>query len=492
MNTRLLSDIVKIFPLLLCLPALSYGQQLKLGDNPSVVQKSALLELESKSQGLLLPRITDTTLAPVNSSPDGMIIFLTTNKSLYIRANGHWEKLIPQGSAAGGDLTGTYPDPQIANGAVTGIKIAQAGATAGQVLKWNGTLWAPAADDNAGSGSFTLTGDVTGTGTGSATTTIANQAVTFAKFQQINTQKLLGRFTTGAGSVEQVGLDNSIKLNTTGTLYADSSLAIWNASALQGRRVSSIVPTNNYILKWDATASAWVPKAETSATNWLYTGNSNTDANSFLGTTIDQPMVLKYNNKELFRGTKGVGLYAGKVVTLFNGATPYNAHPVIIRANGPDVLAFQDSTGVIRWHWNMLSTGLNFVESNVKDYRLFLQNGGNVGIDTETPDAKLDVHGDVKLGENGTVFNNLLRIRGVAITANNIRASSPVTVTLSGAAYSNVTADATVMVNPRADLPSGIGIAYARSEAGSIIIKFINTNTNNQSASGTYDITVIQ
>lgn len=70
---------------------------------------------------------------------------------------------------ANGDVTGPFADlqlkpnvvganelsanavttPKIGDGAVTGNKIAQQSASNGQVLKWNGTTWAPA-NDNTG------------------------------------------------------------------------------------------------------------------------------------------------------------------------------------------------------------------------------------------------------------------------------------------------------------------------------------------------------
>src|SRR5437868_2629045 len=74
--------------------------QLKIGDNPTSIQKSSILELESSRQGLLLPRLTDTTAINALTPPDGMIIYLTADKSLRIRSNGAWVKLADMGTAA--------------------------------------------------------------------------------------------------------------------------------------------------------------------------------------------------------------------------------------------------------------------------------------------------------------------------------------------------------------------------------------------------------
>ena len=81
--------------------------QLKIGDNPTSIQKSSILELESTRQGLLLPRLSDTAAINLLTPPNGMIIFLNTDQSLRLRSNGSWVKIADLSTATSNwSLTG--------------------------------------------------------------------------------------------------------------------------------------------------------------------------------------------------------------------------------------------------------------------------------------------------------------------------------------------------------------------------------------------------
>lgn len=79
--------------LFVCLCNMAFAQQLRLGNQPYAVEKSAVLELVSTNQGLLFPRIADTALINVMSPPDGMVVYFTVTKQLLIRANSHWQAI---------------------------------------------------------------------------------------------------------------------------------------------------------------------------------------------------------------------------------------------------------------------------------------------------------------------------------------------------------------------------------------------------------------
>lgn len=76
----------------------SNAQQLRLGDNPYNMEKSAVLDLASNNQGLLLPRINDTTLINALAPPDGMLIYFVPAKQIYVRSNSTWKTFSIAGS----------------------------------------------------------------------------------------------------------------------------------------------------------------------------------------------------------------------------------------------------------------------------------------------------------------------------------------------------------------------------------------------------------
>jgi hypothetical protein len=114
---RMITHVKKgsLFLFFILATAIAAKAQLKIGDNPTSIQKSSILELESSRQGLLLPRLADTTAINALTPPDGMIIFLNSDKSLRLRSNGSWKKIADLSEAnSNWSLTGnTGTDPNV-------------------------------------------------------------------------------------------------------------------------------------------------------------------------------------------------------------------------------------------------------------------------------------------------------------------------------------------------------------------------------------------
>lgn len=123
---------------------------------------------------------------------------------------------------------------------------------------------------NTGDQTITLTGDVTGAGTGSFAATIANDAVTYGKIQDISaTDKILGRSSSGAGIVEEIDctsfarslLDDSTAATARTTLDVDqagtdNSTPVTLAGALDYLTLSGQQITRNAIdLSTDVTGN---------------------------------------------------------------------------------------------------------------------------------------------------------------------------------------------------------------------------------------------
>lgn len=88
---------------------------------------------------------------------------------------------------------------------LTNVSDARTNLGLGTLATQSGTFSGTSSGTNTGDQTITLTGDVTGAGTGSFAATIAAMAVTYAKIQNVSaTDKILGRSSSGAGSVEEI------------------------------------------------------------------------------------------------------------------------------------------------------------------------------------------------------------------------------------------------------------------------------------------------
>jgi hypothetical protein len=209
-----------------------------------------------------LDLFTDTTMGGVPASGGG-----TTN---FLRADGTWAA--PPGG--GGISDGDKGDITVSAGGatwtldaavVTNAKLAN---MATQTIKGRNTAGSGDPEDlsvatvktmlnlagsNTGDQTITLTGDVTGTGTGSFAATIANDAVTNAKLANVATATLKGRATAGTGDPEDL-------TGTQATALLDTF-----TSTLKGLVPASGGGTSNY-LRADGT---WASPAGGSADGTL-------------------------------------------------------------------------------------------------------------------------------------------------------------------------------------------------------------------------------
>jgi hypothetical protein len=172
---------------------------------------------------------------------DGSNFELSPMATMTIKGNDTGGSAIPQ------DLTATEVTAMLNGfGAAKGL-VPAVTATGAQYLGdggWDDTLTpvsvtasgnvtgANLSGTNTGDQTITLTGDVTGTGTGSFSSTIANNAVTLAKMADIATARIIGRTTALTGDPEALTMAQvKTMLDLTGTNSGDQTTVSGNAGS---------------------------------------------------------------------------------------------------------------------------------------------------------------------------------------------------------------------------------------------------------------------
>jgi len=168
---------------------------------------------------------------------------------------------------------------------------------------------------NTGDQTITLTGDVTGSGTGSFAATIANNAVTYAKFQQVAGLSVVGNTTNATASAGAItaGTDHQV-LRRNGTGIGFGAINLASTNAVTGLLpVANIVTANNGVV---AIANYIVRSTPGGAVN------GTNDTFTLATTPVNNTEMVFVNGVLQNAGAGNDYTISGTTITFLSGAIP--------------------------------------------------------------------------------------------------------------------------------------------------------------------------
>lgn len=217
-----------------------------------------------------------------------------------------------------------------------------------------------------------------------------------------------GLYINKAGTWGSLAIQNQYAGNVTHFDYPDGKNYIRGTTIIADAGGNVGIGTTSPINVLDVNGTARF-RRQGSTTAGFTVGN---DALSLRGWGANNPYIEWRNSDGTQQGYMGwntnrlsLVLVNGYNFTVENGKVGIGTinpdKPLTIQGTGvnSELLSFKGNTGTTKWHWNLLNNGLNLAETGVLDGRLFIKEGGDIGIGTTSPDAKLAVKGAIHTQE---------------------------------------------------------------------------------------------